>query len=166
MYAMQQLLSRAYQSSTNVGSLSIVLTLLLLCGCLHIGSSTVKYKQRKHRAAGQASPAGLSVCKSLAPSRCRLSKHTNCSKGALAVLSVCTEGLWKHGHIRLGQHAALLQVCFNNTFQPQNLLSLEKVLFEFLVFITVQKKPRQEQHDVCTERRNGAVQAIQNTAPN
>ena len=52
----------------------------LLCCYRHTSLNTIYYRQGKHRghrAAGQANPARLSVCKSLAPSRCRLSKHTN-----------------------------------------------------------------------------------------
>ncbi len=44
---------------------------------LHTGSSTIQYRQTKHGGHRAAGPAGLSACKSLAPSRCRFSKHTN-----------------------------------------------------------------------------------------
>lgn len=113
--------------------------MLLWCCYLHMGSMSLA-KQRKHRTAQQANPARLSVCKSLAPSCCRLSKHTNCSKGARAVLSVCTDGLWKHDHIRGGQHEPLLKVCFNNTFYP-NFLSFEKTQFQVYISSQSRKGP-------------------------
>ncbi len=67
-----------------------------------------------------ANSVRLSVCESLAPRRCGLSKHTNCSKDALAVLSVCTEGFWKRDHIRSGslQHGCKLVLITLSTQKP------------------------------------------------
>lgn len=98
MYAMQQLLSRALLSKNKCGKYLncsfLVLGELLLCGYLHPSSSVVQYRQKEGQiAAGQANLAEMSVCKSLAPRRCRLFKHTNITTAVkvLATLYVILE---------------------------------------------------------------------------
>ena len=174
MCAMQQLFSRATLSSTNVGSSSFVLAQSWEGFARVVVSTTASVhflidegNTEATELQGRQTPASLSVCDSLAPSCCRLSKHTNITaavkvpySGRLClhwrVLETCpykAASEHRHGH----EHVLI-------TLSAQNPLRFEKAPLSVWGFHHGPGKSLSTNSRTVSQGAGMVLRAIQNTA--